>query len=121
DMLRLNPADNQAVRQRLLECLIDQQRDADAQALIEQFRDDERPDWKYAAALVAFRWEGDSVAARALRADAVSALPAVAPFLTGDRALPEPPSAYRPYSRDHAVVCATWLIDIWQKTPGACE
>jgi tetratricopeptide (TPR) repeat protein len=72
DMLRLNPADNQAVRHRLLECLVDQQRDADAHALVEQFKDDESPDWKYAAALVAFRREGDSVAARALRAEAVS-------------------------------------------------
>jgi tetratricopeptide (TPR) repeat protein len=121
DMLRLNPADNLAVRHRLLECLFDQQRDADAQALIEQFKDDESPDWQYAAALVAFRREGDSVAARALRANAVSALPTVAPFLTGDRALPQPPPAYRPYSREHAVVCASWLIDIWQETPGACE
>ena len=121
DMLRLNPADNQAVRHRLLECLIHQQRDADAPALIEQFKNDESPDWKYAAALVTFRREGDSVAARALRADAVSALPAVAPFLTGDRELPAPPPGYRPYSREHAVVCAVWLIDIWEATPGACE
>ncbi len=121
DLLRLNPADNQAVRHRLLECLVGQQLDADAHALIEQFKDDESPDWKYAAALVTFRRESDSVAARALRADAVSALPAVASFLTGDRALPAPPPAYRPYSRDHAVVCASWLIDLWQETPGACE
>jgi len=119
DLLRLNPADNQAVRHRLLECLVSQQLDADAHALIEQFKDDESPDWKYAAALVTFRREGDSVTARAVRADAVSALPAVASFLTGRRALPPPPSAYRPYSREHAVVCASWLIDLWQETPGA--
>ena len=120
DMLRLNPSDNQGVRHRLLECLIDEQRDADAQALIEQFKDDKSPDWKYAAALVAFRREGDSMSSRALRADAVHELAAVVPYLTGERALPAPPAAFRPYSRDHAVVCATWLIDMWQDTPGAC-
>ncbi len=121
DMLRLNPSDNQAVRHRLLECLIDEQRDGDAQSLIEQFKDDESPDWKYAAALVAFRREGDSVSSRALRADAVHELAAVVPYLIGERALPTPPAAFRPYSRDHAVVCASWLIDMWQDTPGACD
>jgi tetratricopeptide (TPR) repeat protein len=121
DMLRLNPVDNQAVRHRLLDCLLEQQRDVEARALIDQFKDDESPDWKFAAALVAFRRDGDSVAARALRADAVSALALVVPYLTGERELPAPPPAYRPYSREHAVVCASWLTDMWQETPGACD
>jgi tetratricopeptide (TPR) repeat protein len=90
-MLRLNPADNQAVRHRLLMLLLEQQQDGEARTLIEQFKDDESPDWKYAAALVAFR------------------------------ELPPPPSAYRPYSREHAVVCASWLVDVWEETPGACQ
>ena len=121
DMLRLDPSDHQAVRRRLLQCLAEQQRDGDAHSLIEQFKDDESPDWKYAAALVAFRREGDSVSSRALRANAVGELAAVVSYLIGERALPTPPAAFRPYSRDHAVVCASWLIDMWQDTPGACD
>jgi tetratricopeptide (TPR) repeat protein len=120
-MLRLNPADNQAVRHRLLMLLLEQQQDGEAQALIEQFKDDESPDWKYAAALVAFRREGDSVTARALRADAVAALALVVAYLIGERELPPPPSAYRPYSREHAVVCASWLVNVWEETRGACQ
>ncbi len=121
DMLRLDPSDHQAVRRRLLQCLVDEGRDGDAQSLIEQFKDDEGPDWKYAAALVAFRREGDSVSSRALRAQAVADLATVVPYLIGERRLPMLPAAFRPYSRDHAVVCASWLIDMWQDTPGACD
>ena len=60
-------------------------------------------------------------ASRALRAHAVTDLGTVVPYLIGERPLPSPPAAFRPYSRDHAVVCASWLIDMWQDTPGACD
>ena len=121
EMLRLNPGDNQGARHRLFDCLLTLRCDADAQALVEQFKEDESPDWQYAAALVAFRRDGDSVGARALRADAVGALPLAVPYLTGERELPTPPTMYRPYSRDHAIVCADWMADLWGETPGACE
>ena len=43
----------------------------------------------------------------------------VAAFLIGTRDIPAPPSSYRPESVDEAAICADWMVDAWQDTPGA--
>lgn len=121
ELLRLNPDDNQAVHQPLFECLLEAGRDEEAQALIDQFKDDERPEWLFAAALVAFRREGDSTGARARLDVALRSNRHVAAFLTGEREIGHVPMTYRPGSVDEAVICADWLIALWGATPGAVD
>jgi tetratricopeptide (TPR) repeat protein len=119
DLLRLNPDDNQAVRQPYLLCLLDAGRDDDAEVLIDRFKDDERPDWYFSAALVAFRREGDSTDARERLDVALRSNRHVAAFLTGEREIVHLPVAYKPGSVDEAQICADWLIDVWSETPNA--
>jgi tetratricopeptide (TPR) repeat protein len=119
ELLRLNPNDNQAVRQPLLLCLLDEGRLDEAQAVIELHKDDERPDWLYAAALVAFRATGGSSAASEKLALALASNRHVPPFLTGEREIPDRPETYRIGSVEEAAICADWLLDAWTDTPGA--
>ena len=120
ELLRLNPNDNQGVRDVLLPLLLVVGRDADAGALLAQYADDPTAVWQYGWALWTFRKEGDSAAARRRLRDAVRANRHVPRYLTGTAAMPDLlPESYSLGSVEEAILCADELIDAWRKTPGA--
>jgi hypothetical protein len=122
DMLRLNPNDNQGVRYRLLGWLLaGGDRDAEAAALVERYREDGYAGWLYGAALLAFRREGAGGAgAEAALAEALKENPHLAPLLTGARAMPaELPDVYAPGEESEAQVAFLDMQPAWAATPGA--
>ncbi|HSB68203.1 MAG TPA: tetratricopeptide repeat protein, partial [Candidatus Methylomirabilis sp.] len=120
ELLRLNPTDNQGVRDILLPTLLAEGRDADAGALLQRYAEDMSATWKYGWALWTFRREGDSQLARDRLREAVRANRHVLRYLTGKAELPLVlPDAYAFGSVEEAMLCADDLEDAWRATPGA--
>ncbi|MBM3321134.1 MAG: hypothetical protein FJY73_10705 [Candidatus Eisenbacteria bacterium] len=122
ELLRLNPGDNQGVRLILAPLLLEQRRDADAEKLLTDHAADESAPMAFARALSAFRREGDSPGARALREAACRENPHMARFLTGKREIPDlQPDSYAFGSEEEAIVFAPDALPAWRQTPGAIE
>jgi len=120
ELLRLNPDDNQGVRDVLLPVLLIAGRDAEAGALLSRYGDDAGALWQYTGALLAFRQEGDSPAARDRVCAALRANRHVAKYLTGKSKEPETlPESYAFGSAEEAMLCAHDLGPAWRATPGA--
>lgn len=120
ELLRLNPNDNQGVRDALLPALLAADRDDEAGALLRQFEEDASALWQYGRALWTFRQEGDSPAARESLRQAVRANRRVLKYLTEEEELPDDdPPSYAFGSEEEAVICARALGTVWQATPGA--
>ena len=65
ELLRLNPNDNQGVRDVLLPALLKMNADDEAAELLKQYKNDKVfAMWCYAKALLTFRQKGDTAAAR---------------------------------------------------------
>jgi tetratricopeptide (TPR) repeat protein len=120
ELLRLNPNDNQGVRDLLLPVLLISGRDDEAAALLERYGEDATAVWRYGHALVTFRREGDSAAARDRRREALRANRRAAKYLDGAAALPDQdPETYAFGSEEEAVIAARTLAEAWRATPGA--
>ena len=122
DMLRLNHDDNLGMRYLLMGWLLEDRRDAEAEALHARYAGDSYAGWPYAAALLAFRrhgGEGSAEAAAAL-ARALAANPHLAGLLTGQVPMPKAmPEFYSPGSREEAVLAARECRLAWEATPEA--
>jgi tetratricopeptide (TPR) repeat protein len=120
ELLRLNPGDNQGVRDSLLPALMLAGRDDEAGGLLAQFAEEPAALWRYGRALWIFRREGDGRAARHCLQEALRTNRHVPAFLTGDKTWPgREPASYALGSREEAVVCLTQLGEAWRATPGA--
>lgn len=120
ELLRLNPGDNQGVRDVLLPVLLARGQEAEAGVLLKQFEDDPTALWLYGRALWMFRREGDSPSARARLREALRANRRVSKYLASGAELPgEAPAAYALGSEEEAIICARALCDVWRATPGA--
>ena len=120
DLLRLNPNDNQGVRDVLLPMLLVKGRDADAGALLNAYADDASAMWTYGWALWTFRQSGDSPAARERLRDAIKSNRHVPKYLTGKAEMPDAlPESYALGSVEEAVLCAVEFFEACKATPGA--
>lgn len=120
DMLRLNPADHQGARFLLVNWLLLMQRDDDVATLLQRCKKDLSATIAYARALVAFRQEGDTPAARQLAQQAKKCNQFVLEYLSGDRMIPrELPPVVRPGQLSEAAECATGQMPAWKMTPGS--
>ncbi len=120
EMIRLNPVDHQAARYRLISSLLELDRKDEVEELVSKFPEDRSALWTYAKALVRFRREGDTNAARKELSDALDANGMVPQYLLKKKELPPtPPPNFRPGSEDEAVVTAMELLKSWEATPGA--
>jgi tetratricopeptide (TPR) repeat protein len=122
DMLRLNPEDNQAIRHRLANLLLDLERHDRLIELLDRYSEDPFAEWSYSRALLAFRLEGDSTEAMRRLQQALKANRYVPDYLLGRKALPraEPPGFS--FGRDdEAATYALHAIELWKKTPGALD
>lgn len=120
ELLRLNPDDNQGVRDILLPLFLETGRDAEAGALLRQFEQDGSAVWAYGWALWAFRQDRDSEAARKRLREAIRANRRVPDYLTGEVEMPEVlPESYAVGSEEEAILCADTLWEAWEAAPGA--
>src|SRR6266567_2525648 len=83
ELLRLNPNDNQGLRDRQVEWLLWLERYEELDALFAAYDEDAGAAFAYTKALAAFRREGASAGAGHLLDDARKANPHVAAYLTG--------------------------------------
>jgi hypothetical protein len=121
-MLRLNPGDNQGIRDILMGCLLQTDRVTEAEALYKQYEDSGMANWAYSRALLNFRKEGDSAKARKSLAEALESNKFVPAYLTGKKQLPkESPGYYGIGDDNEAVIYAEANIESWKMTPGALE
>ena len=122
DMLRLNPNDNQGIRDLLMPCLIDLGRDKDAEKLFKHYRGDCMAVWMYSRVLLDFRKHGDSaISARSLK-KALEENRHVPDYLLGRKKMPRDiPDHYGFGDENEAVLYAYGNRGAWNATPGAME
>jgi tetratricopeptide (TPR) repeat protein len=121
DLLRLNPIDNQGIRDLLMPRLIELGRDKDAEKLFKQF-DDCMATWMYSRALLDFRKLGVSPRADASLKAALAENKFVPPYLLGRKKMPlNLPDHYGFGDDAEAVIYAYGNKAAWWSTPGALE
>ena len=122
DMLRLNPGDNQGIRYILLLCLIELDRDGDAEALYTDYIDDGMAWWVYSRALLDFRKNGESKEAAESLKLALEENGFVPDYLLSRKSFPNPlPQYYSPGQESEAIFYAQDCRPGWEATPGALE
>ncbi len=108
-MLRLNPNDNQGVRDPLLGLYLETGDLNGAALLLTQYKDDASANFAWARVLERFL-AGDRTGAAAALKKARKANPHMELFLTAQKHLPtEPPEMYSPGSEEEAVLCLGYL------------
>jgi tetratricopeptide (TPR) repeat protein len=120
DMLRLNPNDNQGLRDRQAEWLLWLERYEELDVLFAAYDEDAGAALAYSKALAAFRREGASAEAEQLLEDAQESNPHVIDFLTGRKALPKQLPDYVGFGDEtEAVDYAAGATALWASVPGA--
>lgn len=121
DMLRLNPGDNQGIRDLVPASLLALQRNQEVLDFTQKIgRDTAIP--AYAAALAAFRLQGDSPQARELRATAIALNRYLPNYLAGKSAPAEDHRAgWSPGKPSEASYCLEELETAWTATPGSIQ
>ncbi len=120
ELLRLNPNDNQGLRDRQAEWLLWLERYDELDALFAAYDEDAGAALAYSRALAAFRREGASPRAEKLLQDARGCNPHVVVFLTGHKALPKRLPDYVGFGDEsEAVEYAAGAAALWASVPGA--
>ena len=122
DLLRLNPNDNQGIRDLLMPCLIELDCDKEAEKLFKQFEEDGMAVWMYSRALLDFRKYGDSPnAGKSLKA-AIDENKHVPSYLLGRKKMPRTLPGHYGFGDDNeAVLYAHGNRAAWKGTPGALK
>lgn len=122
ELLRLNPNDNQGIRDLLMPCLIELGRDEDAEKLFKQFEEDGMAVWMYSRALLDFRKSGDSPAAGKSLKAALDENKHVPSYLLGRKRMPRALPGHYGFGDDNeAVLYVHGNKAAWKATPGALE
>jgi len=120
ELLRLNPNDNQGLRDRQVEWLLWLERYEDLDALFAAYDEDAGAAFAYTKALAAFRRQSASAEAGQLLDDAREANPYVVAFLTGRKVLPKRLPEYVGFGDEsEAVEYAAGAAALWASVPGA--
>ena len=119
EMLRLNPNDNQGVRYEIVPLLLEQNRDAEAIKVLDQYPE-ESAMWLYMTALVEFRRSGRSAKARKALWAAFKSNEHILKLLQYDEP-PRMPESYALGSPEEAAICLEELQTVWEETGGFLE
>jgi len=119
ELLRLNPDDNQGVRDCYLPLLIECERDDHAITYIESAPPENSAHRAYVEALLAFRREGDTKQTRKQLKEATRINPHVPEALLADEMNQPLPAMYAPGSPEEAAICAEQLRPAFEVTPEA--
>jgi tetratricopeptide (TPR) repeat protein len=121
EMLRLNPNDNQGIRDLLMPCLIVMGRDKEAEKLFYQY-EDSLATWVYSRALLDFRKTGDSEISRKSLKVAVKKNEYIPVYLLGRKKIPKSlPEYYSPGDESEAIFYAKENLEAWKITPAALD
>lgn len=122
DMLRLNPNDNQGIRDFLMPCLIELGRDKDAEKLFKQYKGDGMAVWMNSRALLDFRKHGDSSVSEKSLKKSLKENRHVPDYLLGRKKIPNYlPNHYGFGDENEAILYAYGNRNAWKATPGALE
>jgi pentatricopeptide repeat protein len=122
EMLRLNPNDNQGIRDLLMPCLLESGRTEDAEKLFEQYREDGMAVWRYSRALLDFRKHGDSPLADESLQAALNENRHVPAYLLGRKKMPRQLPGHYGFGDDNeAVLYVYGNKPAWEATSGALE
>lgn len=120
EMLRLNPADNQGVRDIIAQCFAEADRDDLLEMILARYGDDPGASIVYGRALRLFRKEGPGEAANKALDDALRQNPFVTAYLLGERPYPRRlPDYYSFGDQNEAIIYALGATGSWAATPGA--
>jgi tetratricopeptide (TPR) repeat protein len=121
ELLRLNPMNDQGVRNRLVDALLLLDRDREAARILDAHPDEILAHSLYSRTLLAFRREGDSPGARNCLTLALARNRFVPEYLVADGLLAEEvlPLLLRLGDRSEAVAYAVAAYEVWESTPGA--
>ena len=119
EMLRLNPNDNQGVRYEVIPLLLVHGREAEAIALLDNFRE-ETALWHYMKSLVEFRRSGRSTKSKQAMRSAFRANEHVVALMQSVDP-PSFPDSYALGSPEEAAVAIRELADAWDETEGYVE
>lgn len=118
ELLRLNPNDNQGIRYQLIQYLLAEGMDKEAEELLSRYEEG-TCFMLYSEALLAYRNKDNTRAASALR-EALKSNAHVPPYLLGRKAIPVLlPDFYSPGSDEEAGIYADMAIEAWKETPDA--
>jgi tetratricopeptide (TPR) repeat protein len=119
EMLRLNPPDNQGIRYLLAAHLLELDRNADFDRLVEMY-DEPGAFLAFSRVLREFRRSGDSTALRKLLAKARAVNRRILPLLLHGPPPPqELPDSFSPGQADEALLYVADFAGGWKQTPGA--
>ncbi len=122
ELIRLNPNDNQSIRDRLAPALIVLGDDEAVEDLLSRYEEDFTAAHRFNLALATFRRSGDGRTSRESLADAVEANRHVPDLLLGRLEVSSPiPDTYTLGSPDEAVLYFLEAKEAWAETPGALE
>jgi tetratricopeptide (TPR) repeat protein len=122
DLLQLNPNDNQGIRDMLMPCLIELNRDKDAEKLYKQYENDHMAVWTYSRALLDFCKHRESPTADKSLEAAIKRNKHVPLYLLGRKKLPNNlPDHYGIGDQNEAVLYASENCEAWRSTPGGLE
>jgi tetratricopeptide (TPR) repeat protein len=122
EMLLLNPNDNQGARYILLSYLLQDDRNEEAEKLLDDFKEDASPDWLYTHALILFIKQGPSRGANSTLKKALKSNPYVPEFLLGREPVPEDlPQYSTPGEPIEAAHYFLQYVTFWLRTRGAID
>lgn len=122
DMLRLNPGDNQGIRETLMQCLLELGDDEKANALFDAYKDDGSVCWAFSQVLLTYRRSGAGAEAQKCLEQAIEHNRHVPLYLTGKRRLPKrSPQYFRFGDENEAIDYVMDAMMAWAKTRGAIE
>lgn len=120
DMLRLNPNDNQGIRDILLTRLLKRGSQEKARQLLDAYSDDASANWLYNRALVLFREQGESDEATEALTEALSQNRHVPAYLLRKKRVPKWLPDYIGWGDEsEAQVYAADAEEVWRETDGA--
>jgi tetratricopeptide (TPR) repeat protein len=122
ELLDLNDEDHQGARYNALRLLLQLKRDAEARALLADYKEDDSAAWAYSKAMIAFRLGGDSPQARRALTKALQTNQHAPDYLTGAKPLPvEIPDVIGFGDENEAIEYAQEHFSFWWATPGAVD
>jgi tetratricopeptide (TPR) repeat protein len=122
ELLRLNPGDNQGNRYALLDLLIQIEHYEEALDLLDQYQDEWSAVWLYSRALLEFRKNGATAAAKRGLRQAIEENPFVPAYLVGQKRVPNRRMDYYGWGDEtEAIYYASEHLNYWRRISGALE